>query len=317
MIRLTILTLQNIPKIGYITIEKLMKLSNFSEINNPMDIVNLLKNAKKSYRRIPVPELDIVTKAWESSKELMETSENLGIKIISKYSNDYPSTLLQIKNHPHLLHVKGDLKALNRDCIAIVGTRKPTEYGIFKAKEITSSLVSKNYAIVAGLAKGIDTIAHEETINSKGVTIAVLAHGLDIAYPKENKKLADDIIENGGVLISEYPIGTKVAKGNFVNRNRIQAGLSFAVIVIESSIKSGTMYTAKFCREQKRMLCVLKPPVNLIESPNFAGNQKLINNDLAGLVIKNTNDKEFVRELNRLKQKPHAAKSSYQNTLPI
>ena len=314
---LTILTLQNTPKIGYATIEKLIQLSDFSEINNPSDIVDLLKKAKKTYRRISIPELNTVARAWATSKALMETSDNLGIKIISKYCEDYPPKLLQIKNHPHLLHVKGDVKILNRDCIAIVGSRKPTKYGICKAKEIASKIVQENYIVVAGLAKGIDSIAHGEAITSKGTTIAVLAHGLDLVYPKENKKLADDIIKSGGALVSEYPIGTKATKSHFVNRNRIQTGLSFGVIVIESSIKSGTMHTAKFCKEQRRLLCVLKPPMNLIESPNFAGNQKLINDNLVELVIGNTNDNDFAKKLNHLIQKPKIAKSSYQSTLPI
>jgi DNA processing protein len=310
MYRLVILTLQKTPNIGYATIEKAMKLPGFSEINAPVDIVQLLEKTKKEYGRIAVPKLDSVTDAWEKSELIIQESERLGIKIISKFCKEYPPKLLQIKGHPHILHVKGNLQALNNSCIAVVGSRKATEYGLHKTKEITSSLVNNHYSIVSGLAEGIDAAAHEATIASNGITIAVLAHGLDNIYPKSNKTLADTIIQTGGVLVSEYPIGTKANRSSFVNRNKIQSGLSSAVIVAQASINSGTMHTAKFCKEHGRQLCVLMPPLDLLNSSKFAGNLELINSNLAEIIIKDTIDDNFIEKLKSPKEKPKSITQS-------
>ncbi|MBP1908304.1 DNA-processing protein DprA [Methanolobus bombayensis] len=313
MYRLIILTLQQTPKIGHTTIEKLMTLSDFSEIETPANIVDLLENAKKEYGRIVVPKLDTVAEAWEKAEALIEKSDKLGIKIVSIFSDDYPRKLLQIKDHPHILHVKGNVEALNSDCIAVVGSRKATDYGISKTKELTSILVKNDYSIVAGLAEGVDAAAHEATLDSNGTTIAVLAHGLDSVYPKSNKHLANAIIQTGGALVSEYPIGTKANKSNFVNRNKIQSGLSSGVIIVQSSIKSGTMHTAKFCKEQGRLLCVLVPSLELLESSKFAGNLQLINEHSVDVVIKYTQDDDFISKLKSKEneQKPKATQQFY------
>ena len=140
--------------------------------------------------------------------------------------------------------------------------------------------------VVSGLAAGIDTAAHEGTLNAKGKTIAVLAHGLHTIYPGENKKLAERILENNGTLISEYSWGKNSTKGSFIARDRIQSGLSTGVLVIETKEKGGTMHTVQYCNKQGRVLMVLEPPggSNLIE--NYSGNLKLIRDGEADFILK-------------------------------
>lgn len=152
---------------------------------------------------------------------------------------------------------------------------------------IVKGLVEANTVIVSGLAKGIDAESHRVCLENRGTTVAVLAHGLDTIYPKENSKLADAILENGGTLLSEYPIGTKGLKSNFVARNRLISGLSSGVIVFEASEKSGTMHTARFAYTQgKKIFC---PSDNGKDGNLSSGVQKLLKTESA-IPIKDASD---------------------------
>ena len=180
-------------------------------------------------------------------------------KITKINQNDklYPYILKQIYDPPKYLYINGNEQILNSKCIAIIGSREPTEYGKKIANYLSYNLAKQGYTIVSGLAKGIDSYAHIGALNANGKTIAVIGNGLDIIYPKENKKLEQCIIKNKGAIISEYDFGTKPEKHNFPARNRIISGMSRGVIVVEAKEKSGTLITVDFALEQGREVFVV------------------------------------------------------------
>lgn len=182
--------------------------------------------------------------------------------------------LSQIKDSPQSLYVLGNTELLRRKIIAIVGSRECTSYGKKVAEKLAYKLAKQDIVIVSGLAKGIDVYSHIGALKAKGKTIAVLAHGLDMIYPKENREIAKEIILSGGAIISEYPIGVKPKPEQFVKRNRIISGLSQGVIIVEAKERSGALTTANFALEQGRNLYAVP---GSIFSKNSKGTNKLIN----------------------------------------
>lgn len=174
----------------------------------------------------------------------------LNIKITTFLDSDFPENLKNLEDGPVILYYKGSLTALRKTSVAIVGTRKMTYYGREVTEKFASELSSFGITIISGLARGVDTVAHKASISAGGATVAVLGNGLDSVYPLENKTLADVIVEKGGALISEFPLGYPALPVNFAIRNRIVSGLSDAVIVIEGAEKSGTLLTASHAAEQ-------------------------------------------------------------------
>lgn len=177
------------------------------------------------------------------------------IKQLKISDKAYPEILRQIPNPPQLLYYRGNLEALSKQpAVAVVGTRRCSEYGRRATEEIVADLAKAKVTIVSGLAKGIDTYAHKTALEHNANTIAVLGTGLDDAsiYPQRNKKLAHEIINSGGILLSEYEPETPGYQSNFPERNRIVAGLSEAVLAVEAPLKSGTMITAKLGRQYKK-----------------------------------------------------------------
>ena len=213
--------------------------------------------------------------------------EKNDIDIISITEEKYPEILKEIYDPPISLYIKGNTEILNSNSIAIVGCRDTTEYGKKAAKYFSYNLSKKGVNIVSGLARGIDSYAHIGNVCAQdekrkeedklkisiqqdniqyGKTIAVVGNGLDIVYPKENKYLFDKIIETGGAIISEYPLGIKPDKMNFPARNRIVSGISKGIIVIEAKEKSGTLITVDFALEQGRDVYVVPGNINSINS---------------------------------------------------
>ncbi|HJH29197.1 MAG TPA: DNA-protecting protein DprA [Methanosarcinaceae archaeon] len=291
----SILALQKTSGIGAETIKKILSLPNCLEPDTPFDLLEILNEAKAKFGRISVPDIQAAEIGWNAAHEILDISQQHDIRIISKDSSDYPKPLLKIQDPPALLHVKGNIGALNKDCIAIVGTRNPTSFGTSQAKKCGKSFAKGGYVIVSGLAKGVDSAAHKGALESNGLTVAVLAHGLDTIYPSVNKQLADNILENNGALISEYPWGTNSNRSFFVSRNRIQSGLSLGTLVVETKTNGGTMHTVRFCEKQDRALIVIKPPENLIENENTRGNTQLITEKRANVVLENDNDIDMVK----------------------
>lgn len=177
------------------------------------------------------------------------------INMNSKY---YPERLRNIDSPPKELYCLGNLELLNyKTNIAIIGSRNCSLYGERAAKDFAFNLAKEDVCIVSGLAKGIDSFSHIGALNAKGKTIAVLGSGLDNIYPKENIKLVESIIKNNGLVISEYPLGTKPLKYHFPARNRIISGLSDSVLVVEARKNSGTNITVDFALEQGKDVFVI------------------------------------------------------------
>ena len=191
------------------------------------------------------------------------------IKIISLADSKYPTDLKKIKNPPKQIFIKGEPPAQDEIRFAIVGTRNCSDYGKEAAFSIAHELSQAGIIIVSGMARGIDTFAHKGALQAKKRTIAVLGTGLDekSIYPKENLKLAENIIKNNGCLISEYEPGTKGTKFTFPQRNRIIAGLSIGVLVVEAKQKSGALITADWATKQNK-------PIFAIPGSIFSKNSK-------------------------------------------
>lgn len=177
------------------------------------------------------------------------------INMNSKY---YPERLKNIDDAPKELYCLGNLELLNyKNNIAMIGSRNCSNYGERAAKDFAYNLAREDICIISGLAKGIDSFSHIGALNAKGKTIAVLGSGLDNIYPKENIKLVEEIINNNGLVISEYPLGTKPLKYHFPARNRIISGLSDSVLVVEARKNSGTNITVDFALEQGKDVFVI------------------------------------------------------------
>jgi DNA processing protein len=166
----------------------------------------------------------------------------------------YPERLKEIYDPPPVLWVRGDVALLSRPSIAVVGTRHPSPYGSGIAEMLSRDLAARRLLIVSGMARGIDSCAHKGALAARMPTVAVWGTGIDVVYPKENKKLAEDILALGGAIVSELPMGTFPAPQNFPRRNRILSGLSVAVLVVEAAENSGTRVTARCAAEQNRDL---------------------------------------------------------------
>jgi DNA processing protein len=205
----------------------------------------------------------------DSHKEL-EAARRAGVRVLTALDADFPALLNKIYDPPLALYVKGDL-AGGRAPVGIVGTRKPTDYGVRSAVRLARELAESGLTVVSGLARGVDTLAHEAAVKSGGRTWAVLGSGLNVIYPGENKKLSDRILESGGALVSEFPIDTGPMPANFPRRNRIISGLSYAVVVVEGDFKSGSLITARAALEQGREVLALPGPVDSVMSrgPNM------------------------------------------------
>jgi len=178
-------------------------------------------------------------------------AEAAGFKIVTIKDPGYPKFLGKIYDPPSVLYVKGDLFPEDNRAIAVVGSRRWTEYGRRVTRMICTSLAGRGIRVVSGLARGIDSIAHRAALDAGGRTIAVLGSGLDVVYPPENRRLMEKIAAQGAVL-SEFPLGTRPMPGHFPRRNRIISGLSLGVVVIEAGVRSGALITASLAIEQGR-----------------------------------------------------------------
>lgn len=197
----------------------------------------------------------ILTHTYREGLEEMENKmKQEKIELLTICDKEYPATLQQLYDKPISLYVKGNKKMLNEFCLAMIGCRENSTYGRQTATAIAKGLARQKITTISGLARGIDGISHKETLKAGGRTMAVIGSGLDIIYPYENEKLAEEIVQKEGALLSEYPLGTKPEKLHFPARNRIISGLSSGIIVIEAKKKSGTMTTVDFALEQGKTI---------------------------------------------------------------
>jgi len=194
------------------------------------------------------------------------------VEIMSFWHPDFPVSLKNIYDPPIMLYIKGNTQCLQKESIAVVGTRAPSTYGKIITEKYVTELAKNKIAVVSGLARGVDTIAHQTSVKYEGATIAVLGSGLDKIYPGENALLAEQICENG-LLVSEFVMGKGPDAMNFPRRNRIIAGISKCTLVIEAGNKSGSLITADFALDQGKE--VFSVPGN-VNSRNSIGTNKLI-----------------------------------------
>lgn len=194
------------------------------------------------------------------------------ISLVTFKDANYPKLLLEIPKFPPLLYLRGTLPSSEELCIAVVGTRKITTYGRTVTPDLVMPLVEAGATIVSGMAFGVDSLAHSQAVSKNRRTVAVLGGGLDdkSLYPKHHQLLAQEILETGGALLSEYPPGTPNFKQNFVARNRIISGLCVATLVIECDLKSGSLITAKYALEQNRSVFAVPGPIyaEMSKGPN-------------------------------------------------
>ncbi len=175
-------------------------------------------------------------------------------QIIKLGDKDFPEQLAKIKKPPKQLYCYGNIELLYEPSIAIIGSRNCTDYGIGVCKKFSKYYANNNIVVVSGLARGIDGVSQREVVNNGGKTIAVLGGGINNISPKLNRELANRIIENGGLVVSEYDENERFYMGNLHDRNRIISGLSVAVLVIEASIPSGTAITVEYAKEQGKLI---------------------------------------------------------------
>jgi DNA processing protein len=191
-------------------------------------------------------------KARTAALEEMQKTLEAGGSILTPEDEAYPERLREIYDPPAVLWIRGNVELLARPGIAVVGTRQPSPYGAGMAELLSRDLANRRMVILSGMARGVDTAAHKGAIEAGGKTIAVWGTGIDVIYPKENKKLAESIVATGGAIVSENPLGTFPAPQNFPIRNRILSGMSVGVLVIEAAEYSGTRITARCAMEQNR-----------------------------------------------------------------
>jgi DNA processing protein len=202
----------------------------------------------------------------------LKKAADLGARIITAEDAEYPSALREIHDPPIVLYVRGQLTERDRNAVAVVGSRKCSHYATESAKKLSFQMAYAGLTVASGLARGIDTAAHQGALAAKGRTIAVIGSGLGELYPPENAELADRIAASGAV-ISEFPIDTKPDRQTFPIRNRIVTGLSFGVLVVEAGANSGALISANMAAEQGRTLYAVP---GRIDAPSALGSNRLI-----------------------------------------
>lgn len=264
-----IIALQNIDNCGPATVRKICNylIRHGRSINGPQDLIDVFPYLRKE--KVVSSRLDGFCRedaesAFRASDRILDSNERYGIQAVSIFDDRYPKALKDTINEkgsadaPILIYYKGDIAAAGLPSISIIGTREPTEIGIQAGKYFGKAFAEKGFNIASGLAIGCDTSGHEGALDGKGVTTAFLAHGLDTVFPQQNQDLAERIVGNGGVLISEYAVGTPVSKYSLVARDRLQAGIAKATIVIQTGISGGTMHAANTTLLAGKPLYVVK-----------------------------------------------------------
>ena len=278
-----ILTLLNINKIGRKTINKLIH-STLPLSNDPQCILSFILLNYSNYKfNLTIQDIII---AKNKSLNIIDYCEKNNIKIMTILDEDFPLKLKIIPNNPVIIFYKGNKSCLTDDkSVAIIGTRYPTLESETITRKLAKLFSNKNYIIISGLAHGIDYNAHISTVKNNNKTLAVLPSGISNIYPSNYKYLCDEILYNNGCIISEYFPFEKAYKNHFIERDRLQSALALGIIVVECGIKSGTMYTVNFAKEQNKIICCFKH--DNMNYSSRSGNMKLLS-DKNIMVIDNS-----------------------------
>lgn len=195
----------------------------------------------------------------EANRDL-DAAQASGAHLISALGERYPHLLRATPDRPMFLYVMGSLETLASDhTVAVIGTREPTRHGEIVAARIARYFAAEGWCVISGLALGCDTVAHRAALEVRGKTLAVLAHGLHTVAPRQNSKLAQEIVESGGCLVSEYSFGMEPRAPQFVKRDRIQAGLALGVVMVQSDLQGGSLHASRACLEYGRILAIPEP----------------------------------------------------------
>ena len=241
---------------------------------------------------------DSAETAWRRAERILEECERLGITpVVHGDESAYPDRLNAIKDPPPVLYIKGNSEPMHeRALVAIVGTREPTHHGQKAARDLGARAARDRIPVVSGLARGCDTFGHKGCVEANGAAIAVMAHGLDHLYPKENRGLAHEILETGGALVSEHPPGVKPTRWFFASRDRVQSALSDIVIVIETGLKGGTQHTIKAALEQRKILACVTPMEPYLSHEKAQGTLTLLNTGKAQPISESGRLSELIKE---------------------
>ena len=283
-----LLFLKNLKRVGKATIYKkywdiLIDCGNFD------DLVSKIKETSKFTT-------EDINNAIQKALDLYEYVNNdEAIQVITVFDENYPEKLSVMENkRPLILYVKGNVDALTKPNISVIGTRKPSDESQSFEKELVKSIVNdSNRVVVSGLALGCDKIAHQTTVDENKVTIAILPSGVNIIKPASNKGLAEQILENGGCLVSEYEPDTKVFRGNYVERDAIVAAFCDATFVVECRVKSGTMHTVNAAIDYNRQIYCYSP-----KEKSFDGNKFILDNYKNAVKVDDINN--FCNDLENL-----------------
>ena len=276
-----IIALSFVKGIGKVKTKKILtSLQNFNLTNE--ESIDHIKNENM----IKENEIVFFKQYLSKADKILEITNNSKIKVVNYLEEQFPKQLKTIPNSPIQLFIKGNIDSLNNfeKSIAVIGTRNPTEISKKIVFEIAEKFSNKDYVIVSGLAKGCDTAAHKGCLKNNGSTVAVLAHGLHDIFPKSNLELSEKIIVSGGCLVSEYYHGKDPEDYFFIERDRIQSGLSSSIVLVESEIDGGSMHTINFAKAQNRNIYAMRPVSN---SNSFLGNKKVID-DKTAIEFQNT-----------------------------
>jgi DNA processing protein len=303
-----LLALLQIPDFG---VRRIKKLLDWTGVENASDLFDMKlpdllrfdgfgKKVAKSF---------VQFEDWKKVDSILEQTENAGADLISWDDEFYPPLLKHIFDPPPLLWVKGNKKVLTYDGVAVVGTRRASKYGLKQAADWAGKLTGAGLCVNSGLAYGVDAASHKAALETGGRTIAVLGSGIDVIYPAKNSKLASDIIEQGGAIITEHPPGAAPDAANFPERNRIVSGMSHGTLVVESGVKGGSMITARSALDQNREVFVIPHPLDSIggQGCNYlirTGQGKLvqsIDDILDEISIHTDSNSEYVEESPRKK----------------
>jgi len=287
-------------------------IDQFDDLEELFDHISNYKSVlSKMFSAFEINEL-ILENNFSYIDNVIRNYDELDIEIVTIRSEKYSNLLKEIDSPPILLYCKGDTNLLKSTCLGVVGTRRATKYGKDMCDKFVKDIACQNITIVSGLAEGIDTCAHKATLDVHGKTIAVLGGGLLNIFPISNKSLAEDIINNGGLIISEYKPNEQSLTYHFPVRNRIIAGLSEGVFLVEATEKSGSMHTKNYALDYNREVFALPGRINDIYS---VGCNKCIQNGQARMVLTSSEIIEFFGKSLKNNEQVKAVQLTYEEQI--